>query len=195
MGDLTFTNNLPMCALHLFRGTFQDGSSAVYLSYHQELNSRIFGTLRVSYDGTLQITGGVECDEGYAWLKCSQLGSDENTWETQFSYQDPDDSGVSQEEADACRSCYLESMEQIGLVEHGIRGVWMNPDRPTQGGAPLRLMVDRESVACLPAERSSAVDGTLTTLCGLWALPSSDLLNKDMTLSVYDETDWLSAWR
>lgn len=195
MGDLTFTNNLPMCALHLFRGTFQDGSSAVYLSYHQELNSRIFGTLRVFYDGTLQITGGVECDEGYAWLKCSQLESDENTWETQFSYQDPDDIGVSQEEADACRSCYLESMEQIGLVEHGIRGVWMNPDRPTQGGAPLRLMVDRESVACLPAERSSAVDGTFTTLCGLWALPSSDLLNEDMTLSVYDETDWLSAWR
>lgn len=195
MGYLTFTNNLHMCALHLFRGTFQDGTSAVYFSYHQELNSRVFGTLRVSYDGTLQITGGVECDEGYAWLNCSQLGSDGNTWESQFSYQDPDDIGVSQEKADTCRSCYLESMEQIGLVEHGIRGVWMNPDRPTQGGAPLRLMVDRESVACLPAERSSAVDGTLTTLCGLWALPSSSLLNEDMTLSVYDEGDLLTPWR
>mgnify|MGYP000369370676 CR=1 FL=1 len=96
------------------------------------------------------------------------------------------------------RSCYMGELEDIGLIEPGLPGQWMNPDRPT--GNDLETIIqasqfDRASIVRKPADRYIVSNGQLINLCGLWHLSSSALSEEDMTLSVYDEGDLLTPWR
>ena len=205
-----FTNSIPHSALHLARGDFENGETALYLNYHWEMNSLSFGTLRISYDGTLQVDGGVECAEWYAAMQCYRLKSSQNLgelgvhhfmeeqygWEQMFSFNHPDD-GItpSLSDIDSYRKCYQSAMTELGIEEYSPRGIWMDPERPTGGGIQLRELVDRESIAALPVQRSKAINGTLTTLCGAYRLAAGIVVEEDVTLVCYDETGLLDSFR
>ena len=205
-----FTNSVPHSALHLARGDFDNGETALYLNYHWEMNSLSFGTLRISYDGTLQVDGGVECVEWYAAMQCYRLKSSQNLgelgvhhfmeeqygWEEMFSFNHPDDGMTpSLSDIDSYRTCYQSAMTELGIEEYSPRGIWMDPERPTGGGIQLRELVDRESIAALPVQRSKAINGTLTTLCGAYRLAAGIVVEEDVTLVCYDESGLLDSFR
>lgn len=205
------TNSLTTSAVHLARGTFDNGETGLYLTYSWEMNDCVFGVLRISYDGALEVTGGVECHDFHGAFYCyDAVGNgaidalcqsgfvDSDGW-TQLEYYEFEGSdNPEQSRVDNYRNCYMKELEDIGLIEPGLPGYWMNPDRPR--GNDLETVIeasqfDRASVVRKPADRYIVSNGQLTTLCGLWHLSSSALLEEDMTLSVYDEGNLLTPWR
>ena len=61
--DLPMTNGFANAAIHFARGESSEGA-ALYAEYLYDFNSRGFGTLRIAYDGTLHVTGGVDLNAG-----------------------------------------------------------------------------------------------------------------------------------
>lgn len=205
------TNSLTNSALHLARKPVEGGGNALYLTYEWDMNDCTFGVLRINYDGILKVNGGVECHEYHGAFQCyDAVGNGAIDTLFQSGYADSDgwtllnsDSFEGSEVPEESRvydyrACYMEQLEEIGLIEPGLPGMWMNPDRP-QGNdreaAQLQAQFDRASIVRKPADRYIVSNGQLTTLCGLWHLGSNALLNADMTLSLYDETGLLSPWR
>lgn len=204
------TNSLTQSAIHLARGTFDNGETGLYLTYSWEMNDCVFGVLRISYQGALEVTGGVECHDFHGAFYCyDAVGSGAMDALCQSGFVDSDGwmplevyefegSAPDQSRIEHYRSCYMEELEDIGLIEPGLPGQWMNPDRPT--GNDLETIIqasqfDRASIVRKPADRYIVSNGQLTNLCGLWHLSSTALLEEDMTLSVYDEGELLTPWR
>lgn len=200
------TNSLTNSALHLARGTFDSGEPGLYLTYSWEMNDCVFGVVRISYDGVLEVTGGVECHDYHGAFYCydavgngaisalCQSGSvDSDGWTLLESYEFEGSDVPEQSRVNEYRNCYMNELEDIGLIEPGLPGRWLSPDRP-QGNDLESIkeasQFDRASIVRKPADRYIVSDGQLTTLCGLWHLSSTALLEEDMTLSVYDEGDW-----
>lgn len=206
------TNSLTQSAIHLARGTFDNGETGLYLTYSWEMNDCVFGVLRISYQGELEVTGGVECHDFHGAFYCyDAVGSgamdalcqsgfvDSDGWMPLEVYEFEGSSDIpDQDRVHNYRNCYMKELENIGLIEPGLPGQWMNPDRPT--GNDLETIIqasqfDRASIVRKPADRYIVSNGQLTNLCGLWHLSSTALLEEDMTLSVYDEGELLTPWR
>lgn len=204
------TNSLTESAIHLARGTFDNGETELYITYSWDLLDCVFGVLRISYRGALEVTGGVECHDFHGAFYCyDAVGSgamdalcqsgfaDSNGWTPlevyEFEGSDPDQSRI-----EHYRACYMEELEDIALIEPSLPSQWMNPDRPKGNDLETAIEAskfDRASIVRKPADRYIVSNGQLTNLCGLWHLSSTALLEEDMTLSVYDEGDLLDSWR
>ncbi len=209
------TASITDSAVHFARGAGETGT-VLYVDTHYELNSLVFGTLQLTYDGALQVTGGVECNEFHGAFSCytaaSQLVLDgllnsnygpvnpygwsevlEYVWEGQTEEPPAD-------QLEAYRSSYQEALAQMGLQDNNLRGIWMNEDRPvmkeySQELAQQQMTFDRTSIACKPVERYTLSGGTLTTLCGVWHWGSYSGVDEQMTLVCYDETGLLDSFR
>lgn len=205
------TNSLTDSSFHLSRGVLESGDTVLFLTRYWEMNSLFFGTLRIEYDGTLQVTNGVVCDEMEEQVSCRELQSPQklsdslSQWSTiaecylDYSVlEHRTETGlIDTPEGDILHyaQSYRDALSRMGLSESVHPGKWMNPDRPIGGGAALRMMMDRENLGLRPSERGAAVNGTLTELCGLWHFSVNDMLEQDMTLICYDETGLLDNYR
>ena len=186
------TNSLTQSAIHLARGTFDNGETGLYLTYSWEMNDCVFGVLRISYQGELEVTGGVECHDFHGAFYCyDAVGSgamdalcqsgfvDSDGWVQLESYVFEGSSDIpDQDRVHNYRNCYMKELEDIGLIEPGLPGQWMNPDRPT--GNDLETIIqasqfDRASIVRKPADRYIVSNGQLTNLCGLWHLQHGPL--------------------
>ena len=205
------TNSLTESAFHLARGLV-GGQRGLYLTYSWEMNSVTFGVLRIRYDGSrMDVTGGVECNDYHGSFTCyDALASgaidtlmaseyaDSNGWTLLYSQTFEGQEAPPDEALYQYRDTYNAELADIGLLEPGLPGRWLSPDRPRGNDKQAAMdaaAYDRQSVVRKPADRYIVQDGALTTLCGVWHLASNALLNTDMTLHVYDETGLLDAWR
>lgn len=207
------TNSLTNSAFHLARGEV-GGQRGLYLTYSWEMNSCTFGVLRIGYDGSvMDVTGGVECNDYHGSFNCydalasgaidtlmrsNAAGADSNGWTLLYSHTFEGQAAPEAEAVYRYRDTYAAELSAIGLLEPGLPGLWMSPDRPQgsdRDAAAGASIYDRQSIVRKPADRYIVSDGQLTTLCGVWHLGSNALLNTDMTLHVYDECGLLDAWR
>lgn len=207
------TNSLTNSAFHLARGEV-GGQRGLYLTYSWEMNSCTFGVLRIRYDGSgMEVTGGVECNDYHGAFNCydalasgaidtlmrsDAAGADSNGWTLLYSDRFEGQAAPEAESVYRYRDSYSAELAAIGLLEPGLPGLWMSPDRPQgndRDAAADAAAYDRQSIVRKPADRYIVSDGQLTTLCGVWHLGSNALLNTDLTLHVYDEGGLLDAWR
>lgn len=224
-GELTFglpmTNAFANAAFHFARGESSEGA-ALYAEYFYDFNSRGFGTLRIAYDGTLNVTGGVECDEFYAWCSCHralsnealqnllspQMALDGAGWEQSGLYDwEGKSAEPSQDDLDAYSACYGDLLAEIQLENSESFSMWINPARPTLGeyspeqpdAYQQRLQALAQYEFELAAEpfdqRYHLTDGTLQALCGVSRSVGSLLGSSDITLSCYDTGEALSSFR
>lgn len=216
--DMYMTNAWANSAIHFARGESDQGV-ALYAEYYYELNSRGFGTLRIEYDGALNLIGGVECDEFYAWLSCYEAVSDEalqnllspqlaldgGGWEQRANYNwEEQTAEPAPEYLDDYSNCYRELMAQLNLEEPNPRSQWIDPDRPAldkydpeqadkyQQEYDELMRYNRELVMRHTDERCLAIDGTLTALCGV---SKCALDSYNVALECYDAGEWLSSFR
>lgn len=214
------TSSMSYSSLHLARGEIDGMASALYLDFYYEFNSLTFETLRITYNGKLSLSGGVSCTEWYAHLSCYRalpssgvsfpkhsFGETIDGWELTFNQiwedQAETPSGVVEEYAESYRA----NMAEIGLEDPDPRGIWMDPDRPTEiqysennSDQYYQRLYDMEqfdnaNITRKPEERYR-VSGKLTTLCGLWHIVESSWDGSGIThvtLNCYDESGLLNA--
>lgn len=215
--DLPMTNGFANAAIHFARGESSEGA-ALYAEYLYDFNSRGFGTLRIAYDGTLHVTGGVECDEFYAWCSCHralsnealqnllspQLALDGGGWEQWGLYDWEEESAdPSQDDLDAYSACYAGLLAEIHLENPESFSMWINPARPTVGEyIPEQAEAFQQRVEALSRyehehaaapfdQRYRPTDGTLLALCGVSRFVDS----AGIALNCYDAGDALSSYR
>ncbi len=212
---IAYAGNLS--TLHFARGESSRGA-ALYLDYFWEFNTQGYGTLRVEYDGALNLTGGVECDEFYASYSCHEARSNEalrnllnlltasdgGGWELASTRNWEEESAdPAPQYLDEYGACYGGLMADMALEDPHPRSQWLDdalpkigkydPARENEFRQQLTAYTDykRELISSRPDERYIALDGTLTALCGVCVLGDSGICE----LMCYDKTGLLDAYR
>lgn len=194
-------------SIQFMRGV-QNGEAALYLDYYYNFNSQCFSTIRLTYDGKLNISDGIVCTEHAYSVYCNTEPSDGifetsvfdrsnwgteryyNNWEDLYGGEIPDDY------LDSYHEAWQKGLEEIGIKDSFFRTMYGY----AVSGSDADSDVQEQSVFDLctrhPAETCTMTDGgMLTELCGIlsptWWGSGTDML----TLTCYDSTGILDQYR
>lgn len=200
-------------SIQFMRGV-QDGKTALYLDYYFNFNTQSFSTIRLTYDGKLNVSGGVDCSEFAFTASCdtgasegaletmggrqSGSGGSRQGWETGENYNwEGQSAEIPGDYFESYRNDWQKGMEAIGLQDSSFRTMYTYaiPVVHEDNAARTQYYID----LCIrhPAETCAMTGGgTLTELCGILS-PSwrDDSGMYKITFTCYDSTGLLDQYR
>lgn len=197
-------------SIQFMRGT-ADGQTALYLDYYFNFNTQGFSTIRLLYDGKLEISGGVDCSE-FAYAACCDTGASEGALETMGGRQmglgdnrqgwekgelydwEGKAAEILAEYFESYRKDWQNGLKSIGLEDSCFRTMYDYAVPIIHENNDARNQYFIDLCTRRPAETCTMTNGgTLTELCGILSPSMSD--GKSITLTCYDSTGILEQYR
>lgn len=200
-------------SIQFMRGV-QDGNVALYLDYYFNFNTQSFSTIRLTYDGKLNVSGGVDCSEFAFAASCdssasegaletmggrqSGSGGSRQGWETGENYNwEGQSAEIPGDYFESYRNDWQKGMEAIGLQDSSFRTMYdyaipiIHEDNAARTQYYIDLCTRRPADTC-----AMTGGGTLTELCGILS-PSwrDDSGMYKITFTCYDSTGLLDQYR
>ena len=200
-----FPNDLPDCSVQFARGE-SGGIPSLYIDYFFNMNTQSYGVIRLTYDGSLHVSGGTECSEFAYSAVCNTDASEEaletlggSTTENRpgwtpgewYSWE-----GAGSPPADfleAYREDYRKGLFSIGLTDSSSRSLY---SADSEEDDYLRYIND--CCRMRPAEHLMELGGKpLTELGGIlsYTVFSAEDAVRILTLTTYDSCGYLDAYR
>ncbi len=197
-------------SIQFMRGT-QDGQTGLYLDHYFNFNTQTFGLIRLTYDGTLRISGGVDCSEFAYFAFCctdagegalesigkSQTGSDDVKygWSSAAVYNWE---GMSDTIPEQYMQGYMDEwktgLEQAELTDSFFRTMYDYDDASVSLSFNDRLAYLEDCCTRRPAQTCQMTGGgSLTELCGI--LSPYQSADSRVALTCYDSIGLLDAYR
>lgn len=200
-------------SIQFMRGV-QDGNVALYLDYYFNFNTQSFSTIRLTYDGKLNVSGGVDCSEFAFAASCdssasegaletlggrqSEANGDRQGWKKGESYNwEGQSAEIPGDYFESYRNDWQKGMEAIGLQDSSFRTMYtyaipiIHEDNAARTQYYIDLCTRRPAETC-----ATTGGGTLTELCGILS-PSwrDDSGMYQITFTCYDSTGLLDQYR
>ena len=200
-------------SIQFMRGV-QDGKTALYLDYYFNFNTQSFSTIRLTYDGKLNVSGGVDCSEFAFAASCdssasegaletlggrqSEANGDRQGWKKGESYNwEGQSAEIPGDYFESYRNDWQKGMEAIGLQDTSFRTMYtyaipvVHEDNAARTQYYIDLCTRRPAETC-----ATTGGGTLTELCGILS-PSwrDDSGMYQITFTCYDSTGLLDQYR
>ena len=200
-------------SIQFMRGV-QDGKAALYLDYYFNFNTQSFSTIRLTYDGKLNVSGGVDCSE-FAFAASCNTGASEGAletmggrqsgsggsrqgWETGEVYNwEGQSAEIPGDYFESYRNDWQKGMEEIGLQDSSFRTMYTYAIPVVHEDNAARTQYYIDLCTRHPAETCAMTGGgTLTELCGILS-PSwrDDSGMYKITFTCYDSTGLLDQYR
>lgn len=200
-------------SIQFMRGV-QDGKAALYLDYYFNFNTQSFSTIRLIYDGKLNVSGGVDCSE-FAFAASCDTGASEGAletmggrqsgsggsrqgWETGEVYNwEGQSAEIPGDYFESYRNDWQKGMEAIGLQDTSFRTMYTYAIPVVHEDNAARTQYYIDLCTRRPAETCAMTGGgTLTELCGILS-PSwrDDSGMYKITFTCYDSTGLLDQYR
>ena len=200
-------------SIQFMRGV-QDGKTALYLDYYFNFNTQSFCTIRLTYDGKLNVSGGVNCSESAFAAFCdtgaaegaletlgglqSGSGSDRQGWKKGKDYNwEGQSAEIPGDYFESYRNDWQKGMEAIGLQDSSFRTMYTYAIPVVHEDNAARTQYYIDLCTRRPAETCAMTGGgTLTELCGILS-PSwrDDSGMYKITFTCYDSTGLLDQYR
>ncbi len=210
---LGLPDTLCSSSIQFMRGV-QDGKAALYLDHYFNFNTQSFSTIRLTYDGKLNVSGGVDCSE-FAFAASCDTGAAEGALETMGGRQSAAGGGrqgwkkgevynwegqsaeIPGDYFESYRNDWQKGMEAIGLQDSSFRTMYtyaipiIHEDNAARTQYYIDLCTRRPAETC-----ATTGGGTLTELCGILS-PSwrDDSGMYQITFTCYDSTGLLDQYR
>ena len=200
-------------SIQFMRGV-QDGKTALYLDYYFNFNTQSFSTIRLTYDGKLNVSGGVDCSEFAFTASCdtgasegaletmggrqSGSGGSRQGWETGEVYNwEGQSAEIPGDYFESYRNDWQKGMEAIGLQDSSFRTMYTYAIPVVHEDNAARTQYYIDLCTRRPAETCAMTGGgMLTELCGILS-PSwrDDSGMYKITFTCYDSTGLLDQYR
>lgn len=200
-------------SIQFMRGV-QDGKTALYLDYYFNFNTQSFSTIRLTYDGKLNVSDGVDCSEFAFTASCdtgasegaletmggrqSGSGGSRQGWETGEVYNwEGQSAEIPGDYFESYRNDWQKGMEAIGLQDSSFRTMYTYAIPVVHEDNAARTQYYIDLCTRRPAETCAMTGGgTLTELCGILS-PSwrDDSGMYKITFTCYDSTGLLDQYR
>lgn len=208
--EISFTfhglpNDLPDCSVQFARGEIA-GEPSLYIDYFFSMNSQSYGTIRLTYDGTLHVSGGTECSE-FAYSAFCDTGASEKALETLGGTGIENRTGWTPGQwydwegagnppaaflADY-REDYRKGLASIGLADSASRSLYS-----ADSNEDNYLRYINDCCRMRPAEHLTDLAGnSLTELGGIlsYTVFSMEDAVRTLTLTTYDSCGYLDPYR
>ncbi len=206
---LGLPDSLYSSSIQFMRGT-QDGQAALYLDNYFNFNSQGFSLIRLTYDGALNISGGVDCSEfayaAYCDIGASEgaletmggrhhgLGNNRQGWEESQSFNwEGVSNNIPENYFEGYKQQWEKGLSDIGLTDSFFRTMH-DPDPVSRGTYNAYQQYIADCCTRRPTQTCQmAGGGTLTELCGI--LSPYQGSGKGISFTSYDSTGLLDDYR